>query len=67
MNKTWGKRKIFIIKKKAAGRESSYTAPSQPLFNPLFWGEIALWLWPQGSWQTQTQKGDPMKVFLEIK
>jgi len=42
MNKTGGRRKMFITRANAAGRLSSCSAPSQSLFKSLLWVEIAL-------------------------
>jgi hypothetical protein len=42
MNKTGGRRTMFIIRANATSRLSSFSAPSQLLLKPLLWDEIVL-------------------------
>jgi hypothetical protein len=45
MNKTGGRRKMFVTMANAASWLSSCWAPSQFLLRPIFQGGIVLWLW----------------------
>ncbi len=59
MNKTWGRRKVFIIKLDVASQLSSCSAPSQPLLK-LFLGvkllyDYGLWGWPPVLYNVHTE------------
>jgi hypothetical protein len=42
MNKTWGRRKMFITKDNVIKSIEQLLSTSQPLLKPLLWGDIAL-------------------------